>query len=258
MLGHQARYWSEVNSQPPVKQRQTVELKQAKTVEVDCAPMGMIRERRAVEIGVVTQEETKMTKKRFVSSAAAVSVLALASSFGVGRVLGVGAGQADTGVTKRSHASWVYKTTDPARMARDVDAIVLATWVGVSPGRVAHSSNGEDVLAFELNDFTVEEVVKGNGVGGALTIERVATDQGGRMAVFDHDGGHFVPGTRYLLFLQKQPNTSFFIQINDEGRYVIDGRSRLRSPGSGKVADALRGRSLEDVRTFLQRALRTP
>lgn len=143
-------------------------------------------------------------------------------------------------------------------MARDVDAIVVATWLGVSPGRVAYSSRGEDVLAFELNDFTVEEVIKGTGVGGSLTIERVATDQGGRQAVFDHDGGHFVPGTRYLLFLKKQPETSFFLQVNDEGRYVIDGRGRLRSSGSGAVADALRGRSLEEVRTFVQQALRNP
>lgn len=199
-----------------------------------------------------------MTKKRFFSAAAVVSVFALTSSWGVGKVLGVDGGQANTSITRRTQASWVYKTTDPVRMARDVDAIVLATWVGVSPGRVAYSSNGEDVLAFELNNFTVEDVIKGNGVGGSVTIERVATDQGGRMAIFDHDGGHFVPGTRYLLFLKKQPETSFFIQINDEGRYVIDGRGQLRSSGSGTVANALRGRSFADVRAFLERALRTP
>lgn len=199
-----------------------------------------------------------MTKKRFFSAAAVVSVLALTSSLGVGSVLGVDGGQVNSGATRGTQASWVYKTTDPVRMARDVDAIVVATWVGVSPGRVAYSSNGEDALAFELNDFTVEEVIKGKGVAGAVIIERVASDQGGRMAVFDHDGGHFVPGTRYLLFLKKQPQTSFFIQINDEGRYVIDGRGRLRSPGSGMVADTFRGRSLADVRAFFQRALRTP
>jgi len=158
----------------------------------------------------------------------------------------------------RSYASWVYKTADPVQLARHVDAIVIATWQGVSPGRVAYSSNGEDSLAFELNDFAVEEVIKDANVGATITVERVATDQGGRLVFFDHDGGHFVPGTRYLLFLMKQPDTPFYIQINDEGRYVIAGGDRLHSTGSGEVADAFRGQRLEHVRGSLQRAVRTP
>lgn len=200
-----------------------------------------------------------MTKERLVCAAVLVSTLALAASFSAAKAVGGGAAQEDRALaTKRSHAAWAYKTTDPARMARDVDAIVVATWLGVSPGRVAYSASGEDSLAFELNDFSVEEVIKGQGVGGSLTIERVASDQGGRIGIFDHDGGHFVPHTRYLLFLKKQPESSFFIQINDEGRYVIDGRDRLRTRGTGRVADAFRGRTLANVRTFVQQVLRTP
>lgn len=194
-----------------------------------------------------------MSKRRFLCTAAAVCSVALVSGW-ASDALGIDGGK----MTTRTHASWVYKTTDPVRMARDVDAIVLGTWVGLSPGRVAYSSTAEDALAFELNDFAVEEVIKGAGVGGSVTVERVASDQLGRTAVFNHDGGHFVPGTRYLLFLRKQPDTRFFIQVNDEGRYVIDGNNRLRASGSGKVADALTGRSLADVRTFLQAALRRP
>ncbi len=195
-----------------------------------------------------------MTKIRFICAAGATTALALASSWAVSDVFGINRGPIST----RAFASWVYKTNDPAKMARDVDAIVVARWVRVSPGRIAYSSNAEDALAFELNDFAVEEVIKGTGVGGFLTIERVATDQDGRTAVFDHDGGPFVSDTRYLLFLKKQPETSFFIQINDEGRYVVDSSSRLRTSGSGKVADAFGGRRLAEVRTFLEQALKTP
>lgn len=194
-----------------------------------------------------------MTKISFATIAAAVVALALATSWGVGKVFGTERTQ--TAPVTRAHAAWVYKTTDPVRMARDVDAIVVATWTAVGPGRVAYSSTGEDALAFELNDFAVEEVIKGTGIRGAIVLERVAADQGERRVIFEPDGGHFVPHTQYLLFLKKQPDTPFFIQINDEGRYVIDGQNRLRTPATGQVADALRGRTLADVRAFLRQAL---
>lgn len=198
-----------------------------------------------------------MTRRHFVRALFTVSLLAFAGAFAINRVIGADRSAASGAATPRTMAAWAYKTSDAKQMARDVDAIVVATWVGVSPGRVAYSSNSEDALAFELNDFNVEEVIKGRRlVGGSVMVERVATNQMGRLVDFDYDGGAFLPDTRYLLFLKKQPDTAHFIQINDEGRYVIDGRDQLLASGKGSVADTVSRGSIGQLRSLVQQALR--
>lgn len=188
-----------------------------------------------------------MTKIRFVCAALVVSSAGFVTSLSVGRMLA-----ADQ---PRSRASWVYKTNDPAKMARDVDAIVVGEWRGVSPGRTVEGPIPEASLAFELNTFAVEEVLKGEDLDESIAIERVASQQRGRRTHYDHDGGPFAPHTRYLLFLKKAPGASYYIQVNDEARYVLDGRARLRSSVRGRLADGLKGRSLADVRGTVRRAL---
>jgi len=141
-------------------------------------------------------------------------------------------------------------------MARDVDAIVIATLDGVSAGRVAYSSNSEDSLAFEIDTFRVDEVLRGSGISTTVKVERVATNQGNRIARFDFDGGPFVPKTQYLLFLKKQSDADVFYQVNDEGRYAIDGLGRARSRAKGAVAAALHGRSVGQIRALVAAATR--
>jgi len=140
-------------------------------------------------------------------------------------------------------------------MARDVDAIVIATLDRVSAGRVAYSSNSEDSLAFEINTFRVDEVLRGS-VSARVNVERVATNQGNRIARFDFDGGPFVPKTQYLLFLKKQSSADVFYQVNDEGRFAVDGLGRVRSRAKGAVAAALHGRSVGQIRALVAEATR--
>lgn len=90
------------------------------------------------------------------------------------------------------------------------------------------------------------------------TIERVAGGGAdGQRVLFDSDGGAYVEGQRYLLFLKKQPDTEIFYLVNDEGRYAVDEHERLvPAARDGKVAQTLRNRALPAVRTQLQDALR--
>ncbi len=157
----------------------------------------------------------------------------------------------------KTRGAWVYKTDDPSKMARDVETIVVATFIGSHPGRVVPSSTGESSLSFELNDFTVEDVVKGAIGRGPMTIERVAVSSSpdGPIAI-DYDGGPYVPGTRYLLFVNQQPESSFYYLVNDEGRYAVSDQRTLIASGDGAVAAALDGKSLSDALTFVRAAAR--
>lgn len=202
-----------------------------------------------------------MRKRIFVFTALATVGLGLLASWMLGTPLEARLGKQQS----RARAAWVYKTNDVRQMVRDVDAIAVVRLAKVGRGRTAFSGIGENALDFELNEFALEEVLKAKAsvgglvAGGTLTLERVGTAQGQSGPVgLDHDGGAFETGPRYLLFLTKQPDSEFFVQVNDEGRYLIGPDNRLQSAGEGAVAAALRGRTLEYVRSLIREATGTP
>lgn len=198
------------------------------------------------------ERDLKTDKRRLAVAAAVAAVVA----FGSGWLL---FGMFHEAPVRAFSAAWAYRTDDPKLMARDVDAVVVATLVRTSPGRVAYSSDPSDSVPFELNEFRVEQGWKQLKTGALVTVERVGGAVNGERVLFDSDGGPYVTGQRYLLFLKKQPGSEVFYLINDEGRYALDGIERLvPAARSGRVADKLRNEPLQKVRALLQSALQQP
>jgi len=191
-----------------------------------------------------------MRKSTFLLSAAAAVVVALASERAVTRTLD------GPPAAARQHALWAYHPQDPAQMARDVDAVVVATLAGVRPGRTASASSGAGSLSFELDEFMVEESIKGSAGGETLFLERVAALPGELFP--EHDGGAYDKGRRYLLFLRKQSTTTLFYLVHPEGRYTVGDDGLVTPAAEGAVAQRLSGQPLKDVVALLQAAVAKP
>jgi hypothetical protein len=189
-----------------------------------------------------------MLKSTFLLSAAGAVVLALASERAVTRTF-------DSRPTQSRHlAVWAYRPQDPAQMARDVDAVVVATLADVRPGRVVYASSELGNLSFELHEFVVEQAIKGPGAGEILTVERAA---GGppEALIPDDDGGAYVKGRRYLLFLRRQSTTPLFYLVHPEGRYAVADDGVLTAATEGPVAALLSKQPLKEVLALLQPAV---
>lgn len=184
-----------------------------------------------------------MTKRTFSLAAVAVIALAVASSLGSLQLFH----QTHDVDARRFHTAWKDTYAAPGPMVRDVDAIVLARHVGTSPGRVAFSDNPEDAVPFELNHFVVEQGMKGVKSGATITIERVGGTVNGASVILDADGGPYAAGEQYVLFLKKQPESSFYYVVNDQARFGVDREQRLVPASDGAVADALRGATVRDL-----------
>ena len=182
-----------------------------------------------------------MKKSTFFVAAVAVIALAVASSFGALQLFH------DHDDAKRFHAAWKDTFVTPGMMMQSVDAIVVARHAGVSPGRVAFSSDPEDAVPFELNHFVVERGFKGVNAGTNITIERVGGVADGETVVLDADGGPYVPGELYVLFLKRQAESEYYYVVNDEGRFGLDREQRLLSVSEGAVASALQGMSVREL-----------
>lgn len=179
-----------------------------------------------------------MKKTTFAIAAIAVIVLAGASS-----IAGVNAFHDHE--SKRFHTAWKDVYTEPGEQIRGVDGIVVARLVGKSPGRVAVSDGATDAVPFELNHFEVEQGFKGVRAGQTITVERVGGEIDGQRVFLDADGGEYTEGERYLLFVNRQPESSFYYLVNDEGRYAVNAEGQLRPVTSGgEVAAQLAGMSL--------------
>lgn len=59
-----------------------------------------------------------------------------------------------------------------------------------------------------------------------------------------------------MLFLNKQPDTTYFYLVNDDGRYTIDSVNRITGIGKDTVAKTLDRLSLTDLRGIVNRAMR--
>ena len=147
----------------------------------------------------------------------------------------------------KSAAVWkeVYKTPD--EMVKRVDRIVLAQAIDRQPGRIAYSSNGEDVLPFEVVSFRVVDNIKGKKGDGMVYVERVGgVDHEGNQVYLDADGGDFELGNSYLLFLKQQEDGPYYYQVNDQGRYQVEG-GRLKGVNKDdEVSASFQDRSVEE------------
>lgn len=124
----------------------------------------------------------------------------------------------------KSHAVWkeVYKNVD--EMVKSADTIVLGQAIDRQPGRIAYSSNGEDSLPFEVVSFRVLNNIKGKNGDGIVYVERAGgLDHEGNQVYLDADGGDFEVRNSYLLFLKQQEDGPYYYQVNDQGRYRVEG-----------------------------------
>ena len=181
-----------------------------------------------------------MKKSTFYFATVAVIALAIASSLGSMQLF-------HDHDSARFHAAWKDTFDTPGAMMRGVDAIVVARHVGTSPGRVAFSDNPEDAVPFELNHFVVDQGMKGIAAGTAIAVERVGGVANGESVILDVDGGPFVQGEQYVLFLNKQAESPFYYVVNDQARYGVDRDRRLVSESEGSVAGVLSGTSVREL-----------
>ena len=196
-----------------------------------------------------------MKRTTFAVAAFAVVAIAVASSVAMVELSHEGSHG------NRFHTSWKDVYTAPEPMIEDVHGVVVARHIGTSPGRVAFSSDPGDALPFELNHFVVERGLKGFKAGDSLTVERVGGDRNGERVILDADGGPYVPGQTYVLFVKAQEESEFFYLVNDEGRYSIDATERLVPVrDGGRVSSQLAGMTVSafaaEVRGALDRKVR--
>jgi len=125
----------------------------------------------------------------------------------------------------------------------------------MTAGRLAQSEDASDTLPFQLVSFTVEHGFKGARAGDSLTVERVGGSADGESVYFDGDGGEFEPGGSYLLFLNRQDDGSYLYQVNDEGRYHVEGGRLKAVRADGRVAATLHGRPDSEGFAAVEQAL---
>lgn len=157
--------------------------------------------------------------------------------------------------------TWLYKPREIRDLVRHADKIVVAAFDQSRQGRSARSGSEGATLQFELNEFFVEEVLKGNSNESGIAVERLRSMTVPGLAepvpvAIVGEGGAFIHGQRYLLFLKKQRSSETYYVINDESRYELSDEERLhlRSDG-GPVGNQLRGRPWPQMRAVLQSLL---
>ena len=161
--------------------------------------------------------------------------------------------------TVRCDDAWAFVADSAPSLVWNSEAIVFAETVAVHPGRVASSDGGEDLLPFQIVEFKVSNTLKGSFPDGRLFVERA----GGFEPVnrvfhtIDIDGGEFVLGHSYLLFLNEQPgDTGLFYQVNDQGRYeLIDGRLQAIDPDGDRVQQLFQGRKRGEATAMLRKLI---
>ena len=147
----------------------------------------------------------------------------------------------------KSAAVWkeVYKNSD--EMVKRVDRIVLAQAIDRQPGRIAYSSNGEDLLPFEVVSFRVVDNIKGKKGDGMIYVERAGgVDNEGNQVYLDADGGDFEIGNSYLLFLKQQEDGPYYYQVNDQGRYQVEGGRLKGINKDDEVSMSFQDRTVEE------------
>lgn len=146
-------------------------------------------------------------------------------------------------------AHWAKHYSSLGEMIADVDAIVLARHLDAQPGRVEDADT--DPLPFTNNRFQTIRAIKGD-VGKTFVVEQTGGTIAGAVYSID-DGGAYAPGDRYVLFLNKQPDTGYYYLINPQGRFHNEG-GRLKAAARDRVAAQLHGKSEDEALATLDRA----
>ena len=175
------------------------------------------------------------------------AVLSLALVLGVATALAASHFAAPAPQTVQAKAQWaeVYRT--PGGLVAGADLIVLAKHVESQPGRVVGD------LPFTYNGFAIQRVLKGAHDGSALVVEQTGGLMKNGLILGIDDGGPFVPGRSYLLFLKAQGANGVYYQINHQARYEIerDGRLKGVDPADAVVA-RFNGRSLDEASAVVE------
>ena len=171
--------------------------------------------------------------------------LSVSAMFGLKRHQG---DEAQTPSRGKSTAVWkeVYKNVD--EMVKSADKVVLAQAIDRQPGRIAYSSNGEDALPFEVVSFRVIDNVKGKKGDTIIYVELAGgVDPEGTQVYLDADGGDFEVGNSYLLFLKQQEDGGpYYYQVNDQGRYQVEGGRLKGLDKDDEVSVMFHERSVEE------------
>lgn len=180
-----------------------------------------------------------------------VAVLSLALAFGVATAVAIGqlAVPASRAVTAKVQWAEVYRT--PGGLVSGADLIVLARHVESQPGRVVGD------VPFTYNGFEIQRVLKGAHDGRALVVEQTGGLRKDGLILGIDDGGPFVPGRSYLLFLKAQGANGVYYQINHQARYELgrDGMLKGVDPTDAVVA-RFNGRSLDEASAVVERRIR--
>lgn len=180
-----------------------------------------------------------ITKRTFLAVSAAVALLGLSSS----AVL-VWHGH-DRG--PRTQAAWLFRAANLPQLCQRADAIVLATAGESQFSRLATSDDGDDTLPFEMTTFQVVQSLRGPQVGEKIYVERTGgwdpVDQ--TQVVIDADGGAYERGMTYLLFLMQDPTGAYYVQLNDQARYSLQGSKLEAVEHHDPVSELLHGQPLE-------------
>ena len=177
-----------------------------------------------------------------------IASLSLALAFSIATAVAVGQLAAPAPRTVTAQAQWaeVYRT--PGGLVSGADLIVLARHVESQPGRVVGD------VPFTYNGFEIQRVLKGVHDGRALVIEQTGGLMKNGLTLGIDDGGPFVPGRSYLLFLKAQGASGVYYQINHQARYELgrDGMLKGIDPTDVVVA-RFNGRPLEEASTVVER-----
>ena len=179
------------------------------------------------------------------------AVLSLALVFGVATALAASHFVASAPETVQAKAQWaeVYRT--PGGLVSGADLIVLAKHVAARPGRVAGD------VPFTYNGFEIQKVLKGVHDERELVVEQTGGLMKDGLILGIDDGGPFVPGRSYLLFLKAQGANGVYYQINHQARYELgrDGMLKGVDPTDAVVA-RFNGRSLDEASAAVERRIR--
>ena len=147
----------------------------------------------------------------------------------------------------KSTAFWKEIYKNPDELVKSVDLIVLGQAIDKQPGRVAYSANGEDALPFEVVAFQVLNSIKGKNGDGVVYVERAGgVDPEGNPVHLNADGGDFELGNSYLLFLKRQEDGPYYYQVNDQGRYQVEGGRLKGVDADDEVSSKFHDRTLEE------------
>jgi hypothetical protein len=191
-----------------------------------------------------------LSRKKFIACTLLVALCGLSVSAIIGWNLH------DRQPRRLTAAAWKDKFRSTEELVKGVDVVVLAQAVAVNPGRVAYSANGEDALPFEVVEFTAINGLKGTSDGAPISVERVGGGDNDQSIYFGDDGGPVEIGGTYLLFLKKQEDGPYYYQVNNQGRFRVEGGRLRAADPEDEVAASLHGRGLGEVMQAIRKTAR--